>query len=84
MSGDMADFTLDSMEYWDDANGVEGDFFGNVMYDETTGAFEGPGYSQPKTCRYCGARGLHWESTERGWRLFGDDGMHVCRAGGAA
>lgn len=29
-------------------------------------------------CKRCGTGGLHWEETEKGWRLFSDLGMHSC------
>ena len=33
----------------------------------------------PKTCQYCGQGGLHWEHTERGWRLHDvNQEMHTC------
>jgi len=35
---------------------------------------------QPKTCRYCGERGLWWTNTDRGWRLAKGGAIHTCSA----
>lgn len=33
------------------------------------------------TCQRCGEDGLHWEETDRGWRLFNEDGdRHTCES----
>lgn len=34
---------------------------------------------QWKTCNRCGARGLHWEETADGWKLFTKDSRHKCK-----
>lgn len=81
--GDMADYTLEGLESepWYPADIQHSDYFANVMYDEVTGGFEGPGIQTAKTCRYCGKRGLTWGRHNGGWRLFDDDELHVCTQG---
>jgi hypothetical protein len=32
----------------------------------------------PKVCKHCGASGLVWRETPRGWRLYDSDGIHTC------
>lgn len=34
--------------------------------------------SAGKTCRHCGASGLSWISTDRGWRLGTNGALHIC------
>ncbi len=36
---------------------------------------------QGVTCQRCGEGGLHWEETDRGWRLYNEDGdRHTCES----
>lgn len=52
----------------------------DAMEQRDSLAAEGHYHNETKTCRYCGAKGLHWDKTDRGWRLFADDGeMHSCQ-----
>lgn len=42
--------------------------------------WDGDGYDEEVTCRYCGKEWLEWEQTEHGWRLFDANGdVHNCR-----
>lgn len=64
--GEMADFVNDSQDHWNN----------DVLND----AFSHPAPTL-KTCRCCGAKGLHWEKNYGKWRLFESDGrMHRCPA----
>lgn len=77
--GEHADDCLDRMLDVDFDSDYGFDGFCNVMYDNETGAFEGPGMQQPKRCRYCGKSGLRWDSIDGRWRLHESDGdVHVC------
>ena len=31
-----------------------------------------------KECKYCGQKGLHWETHKEKWRLFDKEGLHIC------
>lgn len=33
-----------------------------------------------KRCEFCGASGLHWTPTDRGWRLAQNGEIHSCKA----
>lgn len=79
--GEMADYFLESMsdiEYG--AHGEPYDGFDNVMYDEESGRYLGPGSGRSRVmkCRYCGLDGLRWGLSDRGWRLYNGDNMHSC------
>lgn len=69
--GDDADYVLSSLEMSDE-------YWGNVMYEEESDSFLGPGIKRSKTCRCCGQPGLHWEMLSGKWRLFSSDGVHNC------
>lgn len=62
--GDMADFTLESIE-WSIYNGYEDD-----------DGYEQP--INTKTCKCCGRSGLHWALRKDKWRLHDDRGLHMC------
>lgn len=76
--GDMADLLLEQM--WDeDDGGVNG--YDNLMYDEDTNSYYGPGRrskSKP-VCRYCGKKNLYWQQYNNRWLLYeSDDKVHNC------
>jgi len=51
-----------------------------IPFDWTEEEWHRDDTSNPITCKYCNETGLHWEKTEKGWRLFEDEGqMHSCR-----
>jgi len=62
--GDMADWEID--------NGIENwdGFYDDENYPRTS----------YQTCKYCKARGLHWQQTKEGkWRLFNSlNKLHEC------
>lgn len=62
--GEMADYTLESIEYG--------------MYSEDDGYDERQDISD-KMCRYCGRTGLRWGLRNEKWRLFDNRGIHVCK-----
>jgi hypothetical protein len=46
------------------------------MIEEMCWAFDEP---MDITCKYCGEDYLHWEDTEKGWRLYNEhDEPHEC------
>lgn len=52
----------------------------DVMEAYWEGALEEADFqAAEKVCRYCGEGGLRWRSTDKGWRLFGRDGVHSCK-----
>jgi len=63
--GDMADYTLDSIEF--DSN----------PYSEQNGEWEAP-LKRTIVCRCCHRAGLEWGERNGKWRLFDDRGIHVC------
>jgi hypothetical protein len=78
--GEMADYELDAMcEPFHDMDGNEYDCFDNVYCPEGE---DGPAYRAPnsyqKTCRCCGAGGLHWGNVGGKWLLHDSNGVHKC------
>ena len=64
---------MGDMADWATDNGAMDDF-----YEDEDG--------EDRICNYCGATGLWWEETPKGWRLFervGSDDfrMHICKRG---
>lgn len=60
-----------------DELGYEFSACGTVTGPSSRGA--APRQAATKTCSMCKKQGLHWESTEAGWRLFEPEGLiHDC------
>jgi len=53
-------------------------------YDRALSELEGSDYCEELVeiqCAYCGRKELHWQETERGWRLATPSGqLHKCSA----
>jgi hypothetical protein len=49
-------------------------------FTEDLDGYDDDGYTREITCKFCEQEGLHWEETDRGWRLFSSNGkQHFCR-----
>ena len=49
-------------------------------YEESCDGGDFYNYPRVIKCKYCGADGLHWKETKKGWRLFEDKKkQHVCK-----
>jgi dCMP deaminase len=70
--GDMADWTLDQIE-----NDL---YYSNVMYEEETDSFIGPGRRKKLLkCSHCGKKPLSWKRIKNKWIIFELDGsVHLC------
>lgn len=86
--GEYADYALDELmnqyelecEYGLDFDQAWQDGVAESLFDYNGApyptVFSRP--SAPKTCRRCNGRNLHWQQTDRGWRLFESNGKEHC------
>lgn len=76
--GEMADWTLEQLSdiEWGPRGSYDG--FDDVMYDDETDCYIGPGRQSSKSCRYCGKTGLTWGRNDDSWRLFDGGEVHSC------
>ena len=81
--GDMADFALDQVEYYEDRRHAYriGEISDAEAYEE--GILDELGYEigsgqRSITCYCCQQSGLHWEKLKGKWRLFDGNSLHNC------
>lgn len=78
--GDMADYFVElgveqELNFFKDGGKVDSDRADDCDDEDIYVKTE-------KSCTKCGANNLHWQNTERGWRLFHQDGeRHDCAGG---
>ncbi len=66
--GEYADMAVDESldPYWSESDGDYGDDADAIPWIK----FHPRKAPEPKTCRVCGAKNLHWEDNGDGWRLY--------------
>lgn len=87
MSGEFAGYALDEAidaenDRWLYRQGVMSDAqaFELGIVDHLGRYQHVPMFPRSKTCKHCGAFGLHWMQTDRGWRLGKAGAVHTCAA----
>lgn len=63
----------------------EGDAIDDILFGRTADEGVSPRFTTlrhsavgPKTCKFCGQRGLHWAKYNGQWRLAAGGNMHTC------